>query len=82
MFCVLFALKKINSKLSQKVSEVESCLFWRSKTLSYFPKKLMFSKKKKNFIIRIKDSFPLHLLTQIPLGFMAGHIAHLKNERY
>jgi hypothetical protein len=41
----------------------------------------MFSKKK-NFIIRIKDSFPLHLLTQIPLGFMAGHIAHLKNERY
>jgi hypothetical protein len=42
----------------------------------------MFSKKKKNFIIRIKDSFPLHLLTQIPLGFMAGHIAHLKNERY
>ena len=81
MFCFLFALKKINSKLSQKVSEVESCLFWRSKTLSYFPQKLMFSKKK-NFIIRIKDSFPLHLLTQIPLGFMAGHIAHLKNERY
>jgi hypothetical protein len=60
------------------VLEVKNFVLFSQK-VDVFKKK---KKKKKKFIISIIDYFPLHLLTQIPLGFMAGHIAHLKNERY